>query len=299
MADRAIVPAGGDPAHQLIVRSFHVAAQAGTRCRPVHLATALAEDGGGIGHALRPLRAQPPINSGQPGHGNGSSYLFLQVQQAASEFAAGRGEPRGIAHLALAMLDQGDPEMLRTLAGAGINAAAVRRAALAELGAPPELEAISFPPLTPAGTLDRPALDLDQLDPRAVRVLSWRQQHLPLSQVRSRAHLAALESLEQRAAWGVAEEAGVDDDQRYSLLDHHRRAVEQRLGPAHAEFDRPSRSSRPRANGSGFIAGRRRRRLTFMVGWPTWFSNRRAGIRDGWFRIISSPAYRGQPGVDD
>lgn len=284
-----------DPAHQVIIRAFRIAGLAGTKCRPAHLALALAETDGDIGETLRPIRVEPSVDTGRGG-GAGSSYLVGQTQSAASEFATSRGKPRGVAHLAVAVLDQGDEEMLRLLGEAGVDVAVVRRAALQELGAPLDLGLVTMPPLTPAGTLDRPALDVDQLDPRVWRVLTWRQEHLPLSRVHRAGQLAALESLEQRAAWRLADEAGVDDDQRYSLLDRHHRAVEQRLAPVREQFGHPH----PTATGeSGWIPGRRRRRvLNFMVGWPTWFANRGVGMRDRWFRLTSARAYAGQPGLE-
>jgi hypothetical protein len=44
---------------------------------------------------------------------------------------------------------------------------------------------------------------------------------------------------------------------------------------------------------------RRRRRFvpSFMVGWPTWFENRRVGLHDKRFRLITRSAYRGQPKI--
>lgn len=285
-----------DPAHQVIIRAFRIAGLAGTKCRPLHLALALAETDGDMGETLRPIRVEPSVDTGRGG-GAGSSYLVGQTQSAASEFSKSRGKPRGVAHLAVAVLDQGDEEMLQLLGEAGVDVAVVRRAALQELGAPLDLGLVTMPPLTPAGTLDRPALDVDQLDPRVWRVLTWRQEHLPLSRVHRAGQLAALESLEQRAAWRLADEAGVDDDQRYSLLDRHHRAVEQRLAPVREQFGHPHR---PTATGeSGWIPGRRRRRvLNFMVGWPTWFANRGVGLRDRWFRLTSARAYAGQPGLE-
>lgn len=279
----------------MIIRAFRIAGQARTKCRPAHLALALAETDGYIGEALRSIRAAPSVDTGRGG-GAGFSHLLGQTQQAASGFAANRGEPRGVPHLAMAMLDQGDQEMLRLLVDAGIDAGAVRRAALQQLGAPLDLAVLSMPPLTPAGTLDRAALDIDQLDPRVWPVLAWRQEHLPLSRLHRAGRLAALESLEQRAAWRLADEGAVDDDQRYSLLDHHRRAVEERLAPIRAQFGHPHLSG---SGESGWIAGRRRRRVpNFLVGWPTWFANRRAGMRDRWFRLTSARAYRGQPSLE-
>jgi hypothetical protein len=60
---------------------------------------------------------------------------------------------------------------------------------------------------------------------------------------------------------------------------------------------------KPRQAGhmSGAIYDRRfrRRRLpNFMVGWPTWFGNRRRGLRDRWFRVKTRSAFRDQPDLD-
>jgi hypothetical protein len=60
------------------------------------------------------------------------------------------------------------------------------------LGAPPGAPAIRMPPLMPAGTLDRLALALDDLDPSAWQVLRRRQEHLPLRRLRRRSHYEAL-----------------------------------------------------------------------------------------------------------
>jgi hypothetical protein len=38
-------------------------------------------------------------------------------------------------------------------------------------------------------------------------------------------------------------------------------------------------------------------RMGFMIGWPTWFSNRRTGIRNRWFALTTRAAYRNQPRV--
>lgn len=124
----------------------------------------------------------------------------MQVQQAAQQLAADRGEPVGPAHLLVAVVDQGDPEALVLLAEAGLDRAAVRRAALAALGPEADLAPLDMPPLTAAGTLDRPPLTVEALDPRAWEVLRWRQQHLPLHRLKRRSHYDALSSLESRAA---------------------------------------------------------------------------------------------------
>lgn len=283
-----------DPANHVIGEAFRLAGARGGQCRPVHLVQALAETGGELGEVLRPVRVEASAEA-TAGGGVGSTYVLGQTQAAASLLAVTRGEERAEPHLALALLDQADPEVLRLLEDAGIDAAAVRHAALRQLGAPVDLAPISMPPLTPAGTLDRPALDIEQLDPRAWRVLTWRQEHLPLGRVRSAGQFEALGSLEQRAAWRITDQARVDDDQRYSLLHHHRLAVEARLAPAQSRFGEAVSRSEVTAGWDIARLRRRRRAPNFMVGWPTWFANRRVGIRDRWFRLVSTSAYRGQP----
>ncbi len=53
-------------------------------------------------------------------------------------------------------------------------------AALGILGASADLPPVSMPPLTPAGTFDRPPLPVGELDPRAWAALCWRQVYLSL-----------------------------------------------------------------------------------------------------------------------
>lgn len=104
VAGRGSVPWREDPAHRVIIRAFRLAAVTGARCWPIHLAVALAETDGDIGGVLRAIRVEPWVGTGRGG-GFGSSFLLGQTQQAASEFAASRGELRGVGHLAVAMLD--------------------------------------------------------------------------------------------------------------------------------------------------------------------------------------------------
>lgn len=287
-----------EPGHRIITDAFTIAGRAGTQCRPVHLLQALSETNGPIGKTLDVIR---PTTSDRQGRstGAGSTYLLGQTQGAAASFAAARGEPMNAPHLLVALVDQDDPETMRMLAEAHVNVAELRQVALRSLGAPTDLPIISMPPPTPAGTLDRPPLDVADLDQRAWRVLTWRQDHLPLDRVSTSGDVAALTSMEQRAAWRTADHGGLDDDQRYSLVSRHRAAVDQRLSSTHPELVKP----RPP---SGHISGaiydrrlRRRRRLPhFMVGWPTWFGNRRRGLRDRWFRVKTRSAFRNQPDLD-
>ena len=186
---------------------------------------------------------------------------------------------------------------MRALADAQVNTAELRQVALRILDAPEDLGAIPLPAPTPAGTLDRPALDVADLDPRAWRVLSWRQDHLPLARVSTSGDVAALRSMEQRAAWRTADHAAADDDQRYSLVSRHQDAVEQRLRLTHPQLVKPRSSLH--VGGVIYDQRFRRRRLpNLMVGWPTWFGNRRRGLRDRWFQWKTRSAFRDQPRLD-
>ncbi len=154
--------------------------------------------------------------------------------------------------------------------------------------------------------MDRPALPVDELDPAAWAVLSWRQEHLPLRRLRSAGRLRALYHLESRACSLIATRRGLDDDQRYSLSRHHLDRVEQLVAQSHPELidDRSARTLSPTTS---FPIARmvtaqahpwrrwRRRWLGFTVGWGTWFSNRWVGLRDRWFRLLTVVDYRGAP----
>jgi hypothetical protein len=55
----------------------------------------------------------------------------MQAQEAATSLAAARDQPVAPEHLLIALLDQGTPEVIGLLSRAGLDRAAVRRAALA------------------------------------------------------------------------------------------------------------------------------------------------------------------------
>jgi hypothetical protein len=301
---------GDGPGQRVVRRAFSIASESGERCRPVHLLAALEEVQGPLSSVLKPAgerwlydRAEPPSNLG-----GAIGYVASQVVQAAMHFAVGRQEPFAAGHLAVAVIDQADAEVVNLLGDAHIDLAAVRAVALGILGAPPDLVPLTMPALCPAGTHDRPALPLDELDLPAWSVLSWRQEHLPLGRLKRRGDWYALSHLEYRAAWRIADRRHLDDDQRYSLLSHHRDRVETLACEARPDLvDTPHRR-RQRYPGSAplvvmpLVAHHRRRAWrkvvpNFMVGWPTWFSNRRAGLRDKYFRLVTASAYRGQPAV--
>ena len=290
-------------------RAFMLAAETGELCRPVHLLAALAEGDGPIADILRspgggPLLPRP--TNPLPVHGGGCNYYVVgQAQGAVHRLASERGETAGPEHLFLVVLDQAEDEAMALLTSVGLDPAVLRAEALSVLGAPPDLPPTTMPPLTPAGTMDRPALPVEALDQRAWAVLCWRQEHLPLGRLRRRSHYEALWQLEYRASWRVASKLGLDEDQRYSLVHHHLCRVEDlaaRAEPALVER-RLSRPREPIAMMGTVTLGQGRRRwrrwryrwLGFTVGWGCWFSNRRAGVRDRWFRLRTIPNYRGAP----
>lgn len=156
-----------------------------------------------------------------------------------------------------------------------------------------------MPRRAPAGTHHHPPLPVTELDERAWAAVSWRQEHLPLHQLRRERDWASLWHLEWAAAWHAASRLGLDDDQRYSLARRHVEHVEALVALATPGLVPPR--SRPHADRDTVRAismrrGHRcRRGLHFTVGWGIWFANRQAGMRKRWFRLRTLPAYRGAP----
>src|SRR5262249_58096846 len=102
-----------------------------------------------------------------------------QARGAASPLADSLGQRPAAEHLLVALIDQGTAEVLQALSRAGLDPAAIRRAALAGIGAPAGQPAVSLPPLPPAGSLDRPPLPVTELDERAWRGVALRPHHPP------------------------------------------------------------------------------------------------------------------------
>jgi hypothetical protein len=277
----------GGPYLEAIQRAFQFAHEHGRGCGPAEFLVGISEGHGpgaaaltgGSGRTLREVAVERPAAAS-------GGYLHMQAQEAARALAAAQGEPAGPEHLLIALLDQGTPEVTGLLRQAGLDPAAVRRAALAATGASADLPLIPLPALAPAGTLDRPPLPVADLDGRAWAVLRWRQDHLPLGQLHRPGDLQALSHLERAAAWRLAERLSLDDDQRYSLLRQHDDQVKRRAAQARADLARPAAPT-PRA--------RRRRFANVTVGWAAWFGNRRVGLRDRWFRLRTTGHYRGCP----
>jgi hypothetical protein len=283
-------------------QGFNFARELGSGCRPVHFLAGIAAGDGAAAAALDPgegVSLRDAVTSAASGTLTGASFLHVQVQEAARSFAADRHQQPSPEHLLVALIDQGDPEVLTALSLAGLDRGRVRRAALNAVGATGDEPAITIPAPTPAGTLDRPPLPTDQLDSRAWTVLRWRQDHLPLHRVRGPSDAHALSHLERSAVWQLADQLQLDEDQRYSLMHNHVREVERRAG-----IDRPVLTGAGRGPGMPPVAaalGRARLRhhhpalLNVTVGWAAWLGNRRVGVRDRWFRLRSAGDYRDCP----
>jgi Clp amino terminal domain, pathogenicity island component len=282
-----------------IRQAFDFARATGSGCRPVHFLVGIADGEGPAAAALRPADDRSMRNvvasMGRVGDGAPAAYLHMQAQQGATSLATARGGPVGVEHLLVALVDQGTPEVLDAMSRAGLHRSAVRRAALAALGAPADMPAICFEPTTAAGTLDRPPLPVTDLSPRAWAALCWRQDHLPIGMLHRPSHGQALVHLERAVARRVADRLALDDDQRYSLLRHHEQAVGERVAQTSAGLARAPgrRGAGPRAH--ALMRRRRHRWLRVTVGWGVWVGNRRVAARDRWFRLRAARAYRGAP----
>lgn len=287
-------------------RGFRFANELGATCGPTHFLVGIAE---GVGPAAQVLTtAHGPalrtvVTADLGTLGRGALYLNGQAQAAALLFADTVGVPVTAEHLLVAVLDQGTPEVLAALQRVGIDPDSVRRTVLAGIGLADDLPLIAMPATTAAGTLDRPPLPVSELDSRALAMLRWRQDHLPLHRVRSRSTWQAMWSLEHSAAWRLGLKLGLDDDQRYSLLSYHADQVEQLMAKARPDLappPRPTHTGGPTlsygfATARAWHSRRVRRWLRFTVGWGTWFGNRRVGMRDRWFRLTTLRYYREAP----
>lgn len=300
-------------------RGFQFARELGRHPGPVDFLVGISEGEGPAAAALYsgPGRSLRAVVAADSTLGSGAGYLHMQAQEAARWLAQGRGQPVGPEHLLIALLDQGTPEVLQALSRAGLDPVAVRGAALSAIAAPAGHPPVGMPAPAPAGTMDRPPLPAADLDPRAWAVLRWRQDHLPLHRLRRAGDRAALTRLESAAAWRVAERLGLGDDQRYSLIHHHRNAVRQAIARAPgATMPPPGPGARTPPHPPGLVVRgthahipriallhRRLRRygvpgmalLNLMVGWGPWMQNRRNGLRDRWVWLRTLGNYRGCP----
>ena len=285
-----------------VTRGFRLARAMGRGCGPVDFLVGISEGEGAAAAALRPGpgRSLRAVVAGAGGAlGDGEGFRHMQAQEAATSLAAALAQGPAPEHLLIALIDQGTAEVLEALNRAGLDPAAVRRTALAALGAPADQPPVAMPALTPAGTLDRPPLAVSDLDARAWRVLRWRQDHLPLDRLRRVSDREALSHLERGAAWRLARQLGLDDGQCHSLDWHHSAEVERRASRARPDLAGPQRAPGRTVGAPGLMYihrwHRRHGLLNVTVGWGVWLHNRQVGLRDRWFRLRTIPDYRGSP----
>ena len=130
----------GGPYQAAIQRAFQFAHAQGRACDPADFLVGLAAGSGAAAAALHPgsglSLADIAAVSGGPSRERGG-YLHMQAQEAATSLAAVRDQPVAPEHLLIALLDQGTPEVTGLLSRAGLDPAAVRRAALAASAPPP------------------------------------------------------------------------------------------------------------------------------------------------------------------
>lgn len=272
-------------------RGFDFARELGSECGPVHFLVGIAEGGGPLGAVLAgngdgSLRSV--VTADPSAVGQGATYLHTQAQGAARDFATSRGEPVSVEHLLVALCDQADPTPVEAMRRADVDAGRARSAALAAIGAPVDQPRIALPPLTPAGTLDRPPLPLSELPTEARAVLQARQDRLPLSRLHRTSDWFAIMSNESRAVARLAKRFKMDDDRACSLQRHHDDAVTRRaheVAPGMVDLPRdPGEPSRPHAD---FVVGPRpwRSRHPVLGGWGCWFGNRRIDLHAAWLRL--------------
>jgi hypothetical protein len=136
--------------------------------------------------------------------------------------------------------------------------------------------------------MDRAPLPLEQLPLEVWEELRRRQDCLPLRRLRHRSDWNAISLNEQRAALRLAAKHHLDEDQSYSLLNHHHEEVQRRAANA-----APALVATPSFKSTGFavepiavITRRSATRYSRVVptGWMTWFGNRRIGAKAAWLR---------------
>ncbi len=278
-------------------RAFALAQRSGELCGPVHLLISMSDLDGPIGIALSSLGERRKENADDfaPAQIASCGHQVTQIQLAALELAAARGETPAPPHLLLAVLNQADAESLGVILSAGIDFEALRQTAIQMLGGPSELRLPESPASIPAGTLDRPPLPIDALDQGAWQNLLWRQNHLPLTKLRRPRDSGSLLRLESHYALREASRLHLEEDQRYSLVLHHLASVESILPDGNQtglqQVVTGPNTQPARIPGRGPLRLRLRLFLDVTRGWHSWIGNRSIRLADRWFAVKLAPYY--------
>lgn len=135
---------------EAVRRAFQFARDMHHGCGPADFLVGIAGGDGpaatalGRGPTLRAAATAATVAAGRAGAGAG--HLHMQAQQAALSLAQALNQPPDAGHLLIALIDQGTPEVVRTLAEAGLDPAEVRRSTLAGIGASPDHPPLTMPP---------------------------------------------------------------------------------------------------------------------------------------------------------
>ncbi len=209
-----------------------------------------------------------------------------QAWSSAQRWALDLGHRLEPEHLLAVLVNQAHPQVLGTLAAAGINPGELKRVGLGAVGLSPSA-VCALQPLPPAGVGGVPPLPLEELPSEVWSDLTRRQRRLPLHRIKRRAQWYALLASEHVATGTILDSHGLNEDQRQSFLVHHRSAVEVLLAEAaptvHAQIlDDPGRRVRRRHH-----RHTRYRRLSgvlaLLEGWRTSFGNRRSNLLRRWY----------------
>ena len=138
--------------------------------------------------------------------------------------------------------------------------------------------------------MDRPPLPLRDLPEAVWAELLDRQRRLPIRRLRHAWQAHALCDNEQRTARRIVGWNDLNDDERYSLLHYHSDAVKRLAAEAVPEILPPPGPRSGFLTATAVVHHRRRHRFFrryfhWLGGWACWFGNRRAGLRDRWFRL--------------
>jgi len=283
--------------------AFRLAHTSGGPLRPEYILVAIAE---GDGAAAEALQCSVPggirsVAFGDWGSAHGSPIAFhMQVQGAANDWSLGRGEDTTPEHLLVALIDQGNPGVVRALGAAHLDATVVRRRVLEAMGASPNTDPIAMPLFTAAGCGDRPPLPVDELPQDVWTALQQRQERLPLRRLHRRWHSGSLYHVERRAAWRLASRHGADLDQCHSLVHHHNHEVQRRMADAAPDL---VQVHHPRSWTGGAPVPVLMRKRTWRTqtlrwmfsGWGCWFQNRVVSIRTAWFKATTLHYYWRKP----
>jgi Clp amino terminal domain, pathogenicity island component len=286
-----------------VLRNASTLARSSGELGPLHLLVALSEDDG---PALRLLTA-PHVPGGlravvlgdlaPTGSTVGWDSDALQVWNTANQWALDDSTRVAPEHLLVALAEQANPDVADACATAGVALDRARTVAMTLLGWNDGRTLALVKSGFPAGTGDQPPLPINQLPANAWAELQARLPRLPFARIRHTWQLGTLRGIEGDAAWRSADRHHVSDDDRYSMMHHHARAVDDLAAEAIPDVVDLARSededeyelmrTRPFGEYVTLRLGHRTHRMAspLPTGWLTWFGNRRAGIRDKWNRL--------------